>query len=206
MPKYLKSKCDLIYNPIDRSEIKYFKNPYQNLRNIVSVSRIDEKQKSIKVLIDAFNKFNIELLQNKKYTLNIVGDGPDLSLLKNYVINSKINNIVFHGSITPPFSFIYYSDFLVLSSKFEGFPTILLESIFLNKNFLSSDCKTGPKELYKHGFGKLFKKDDVEDLYLNFKEFHNKLKSPIILNKKKKSYLKNFDIQLVTNEIEKRIL
>ena len=38
---------------------------------------------------------------------------------------------------------------LVLTSKFEGLPNVLIEAQYLKKYIISTNCKTGPKEILK---------------------------------------------------------
>ena len=87
-----------------------------------------------------------------------------------------------------PYNFIKYSDLIVLSSDWEGLPTILIESMYLKKKIVSTDCNGGCSEVLKYGkYGYLTPMNDI-----------NGLKEKIILalnNKKKKidkKYLKNF--------------
>ena len=61
--------------------------------------------------------------------------------------------------------YIKQADIFILSSKFEGLPNVLLESIALKKMIISSDCPTGPKEILIRGKGGLlFKVGDYKDL------------------------------------------
>ena len=46
-----------------------------------------------------------------------------------------------------PFPLIKQADLFILSSKFEGLPNVLLESLVLKKFIISSNCRTGPKEI-----------------------------------------------------------
>ena len=60
---------------------------------------------------------------------------------------------------------------LVLTSKFEGLPNVLIEAQYLKKYIISTNCKTGPKEILKNGnFGSLINVGD-----------HNKLNFFIII-------------------------
>ena len=44
-------------------------------------------------------------------------------------------------------------DLLVLTSKYEGLPNVILEAICLKKFVISTNCKTGPKEILDNGKG-----------------------------------------------------
>jgi glycosyltransferase involved in cell wall biosynthesis len=56
------------------------------------------------------------------------------------------------------------SDVILLPSRFEGFPFVILESLALGKPVIAFDCPTGPSEIITEDSGVL-----VE--YLNIKEF-----------------------------------
>ena len=61
--------------------------------------------------------------------------------------------------------YIKQADLFILTSKFEGLPNVLLESIVLKKMVISSNCPTGPKEILLNGKGGLlFKVEDYKDL------------------------------------------
>ena len=54
---------------------------------------------------------------------------------------------------------------MILSSKFEGLPNILLEGLALKKFIISSNCPTGPDEILDSGKGGfLFKVGNFKDL------------------------------------------
>ena len=64
------------------------------------------------------------------------------------------------------------TNLFVLSSKFEGLPNVLLESLVLKKFIISSDCRTGPKEILLNGKGGLlFKVGDYKMLEKRIKYF-----------------------------------
>ena len=59
-------------------------------------------------------------------------------------------------------------DLLVLTSKYEGLPNVLLEAQYLKKYIISTDCKTGPREILNNGkYGDLFKVGDYKSLKKN---------------------------------------
>ena len=67
------------------------------------------------------------------------------------------------------------SDVLILSSKFEGLPNVLLEAAYLNKYIISSNCKTGPKEIIKeYKYGELYNNGNANELYLKLKKLDKK--------------------------------
>ena len=90
-----------------------------------------------------------------------------------------------------PYPYISKSDCLILSSFFEGYPNVLIEAGALNKLIISSDCKSGPKEIVgKNINGYLFKSN-------NFHSFKNTIikSHDLKKNKNRIKNLKNFVIK-----------
>ena len=84
-----------------------------------------------------------------------------------------------------PYPILNEAEILVLSSKYEGLPNVLLEAQVLKKFIISTDCPTGPREILLNGKGGfLFKIGDFKGL-ANKILYYNK-------NKKKLSKLINF--------------
>ena len=55
------------------------------------------------------------------------------------------------GFTNNPYKYINNSDIFVLTSKFEGLPNVLLESLVLKKFIISTNCPTGPREILDNG-------------------------------------------------------
>lgn len=173
-----------IYNPLDKNEIikkskikskKFFKT--KNKLKILNIGRfVDQKDQItfLKALNLIKNKIDFEAL--------LVGSGTYKKKLSNFIsknkLNSKIKLIKFAEN---PYPVINESEILILSSKYEGLPNVLLEAQVLKKFIISSDCPTGPKEILLNGkAGLLFKVG-------NFKELANKI---LYYNKNKKNLIK----------------
>ena len=83
---------------------------------------------------------------------------------KRVQIEQKIVKLI--GYKENPESYIKISDVFVLSSVYEGLPNVLIETLYLKKYVISSDCHTGPKEILNNGqYGDLFNVGDYYDLY-----------------------------------------
>ena len=75
-------------------------------------------------------------------------------------------------------------DLLVLTSKYEGLPNVLLEAQYLKKYIISTDCKTGPREILNNGkYGDLFKVGDYKSLKKKKETFILKRKSFLFIKK-----------------------
>ncbi|MDT0148380.1 glycosyltransferase [Priestia aryabhattai] len=59
-------------------------------------------------------------------------------------------NVKFLGFQSNPYKFIKNADVFVLSSLFEGFPNVLIETLACGTPIVSADCKSGPREILDH--------------------------------------------------------
>ena len=159
MKKKFSINATHIYNPLNKNEIiKLSKKKVKNLfpkktLKIISVGRLVD-QKNQLTLLKAIN-----IIKNL-YPVRVVliGRGIDLYKIKDYIKSKKLSTIVKIFYTSNPFPYIKQADLFILSSKYEGLPNVLLESIVLKKMIISSACPTGPKEILLDGkAGLLFK-------------------------------------------------
>lgn len=162
----LKAKC--IYNPLNKKEIlrksklnskKFFKKN-QTLK-ILNIGRFVEQKDQI-TFLKALN-----LIKDKiNYEAILVGRGDDKIILKKFINKEKLNDkIKLIDFAENPYPIIKQTEILVLTSKYEGLPNVLLEAQVLKKFIISSDCPTGPREILLNGKGGLlFKVGDFKEL------------------------------------------
>lgn len=166
---YNTSKVSHIYNPapikvfeklslekVDK--IEAIKHPY-----IISMGRLDEDVKNYSLLIEAYKKSK---LSKNNILLKIIGKGPDKA-----IINAKIKEVALEKfiEIVPfaknPFPWLKNALFTVLTSKYEGFPRMLIESLAVKTPIISVDCKSGPSEIVQQKEnGLLIENNNVEAL------------------------------------------
>jgi glycosyltransferase involved in cell wall biosynthesis len=198
--KKFKIKVKCIYNPFDKSFIKnkikskinllFFK---KNYLNIVSVGRLTD-QKDQLILLKSIRL----LKKNFKVRLVIIGKGENKKLLQNFILKYKLQEkIKLLGYLENPYPYIYNSDVVILTSKFEGLPNILLEAQYLKKYIISTDCPTGPSEILLKGkAGDLIRIGDFKKLTQLIANYNKRKK--IIINKintgSKKFYRFDYDI------------
>ena len=113
-----------------------------------------------------------------KCKLVIIGRGYKEKKLRKYILENNLQKIIkLVGYKENPESYIKISDVFVLTSIYEGLPNVLIESLYLKKYIISSDCPTGPKEILNNGqYGGLFKVGDYNQLFKLLKNFSNKSK------------------------------
>jgi len=185
MKKKFSVRAIQIYNPLNKLEIiRLSKKKVGNIfpkkvLKIISVGRLVD-QKSQITLLKAINK--IKSLYELRVIL--IGRGVDYHKIKNYIKMKKLSKLVKVFYTSNPFPYIKQADLFILSSKYEGLPNVLLESIALKKMVISSDCPTGPKEILLNGkAGLLFKVGNSTDLSKKIIFFiKNKTKCKKMLN------------------------
>ena len=172
-----------IYNPFNKlfiknklknkKKIKFFK---KNYLNIITVGRLTD-QKDHLILLKSIKLLKPEL----KVRVIIVGKGNTKKLLHSFIFENKLQNKVkLLGYTNNPFPYIQKSNIVILTSKFEGLPNILLEAQYLRKYIISTNCPTGPKEILLNGkAGDLIKVGDYTKLSLLISQYNDKKKSMI---------------------------
>lgn len=114
-------------------------------RKIVTVGRLDLKQKRQDVLIEAFNNISAKY---PNYELEIYGNGEDEALIKNM---AKTNDhIKIMGKTSKVAEVIQNAAVFVLPSDFEGIPNALLEAMSIGVPCVAADCSPGGASMLIH--------------------------------------------------------
>ena len=176
-----------IYNPFDdhiineKSKIKIEIPIFKNKKiKIINIGRMTDQKDQMSLLK------SINLIKNKiNFGLIILGKGKNKFKLKSYIDKKKLNNNVkLYGYKKNPYPYLKKSNLLILSSKFEGLPNVLLEAQYLKKFIISSKCPTGPSEILLNGkAGYLYKLSDYRDLSNKILLYSKKMNSRDIKNK-----------------------
>ena len=196
-----KSKKHIIYNPIITNEIK-LKSNEENIKfrdfTIVSVGRLDY-QKGYDRLI----KVHADLVNMYPHKLVILGEGPEREKLEMLVEELNVKNTVeLKGFIKNPYPYIKSADLFISSSRSEGYPLVICESMILEKPILATNI-TGPREILNEGkYGILCDdsengiKDKLQQILEN-KQLISMYKEKSIQGKK------SLDYKSIISEIEK---
>jgi N-acetylgalactosamine-N,N'-diacetylbacillosaminyl-diphospho-undecaprenol 4-alpha-N-acetylgalactosaminyltransferase len=143
------SKIYTIYNPMDISKISNSKKQLINFSQFpqdktifITIGRLD-KQKNIPILIKLFTTNSPQ-----NAILLILGDGPEKDNLQKLIKDANLTKKVFLlGKIKNIFPYLKLSNYFIFSSKVEGFPNALIEAVFCNLPIITSDFKTGAREV-----------------------------------------------------------
>ena len=144
-----------IYNPIDEVNQKNELNLGYSF--IFGIGRINDNIKQFNHLIIAY-KNSICRKQNVK--LLLAGDGSYKMELEKLVSNENLtNDVLFLGKLEDPSMYFKKALFTALTSKNEGFPNVILESLINSTPVVSYNCHSGPNEIIKNGHNGLLVED-----------------------------------------------
>lgn len=126
---------------------------------LVAVGRL-EQQKDYPMMIKAFSKVREDL----DARLIILGEGRDRTSLESMLSEYGLDqDVSLPGFVSNPYAYLSRADLFVLSSRWEGLPTVLIEALCCGTKAVSTDCPSGPREILKDGqYGQLTPVGDAE--------------------------------------------
>ncbi len=147
LEEYAYRQAETIYNPIDIDAIE--KQSLEPIKEsgkfILAVGRMTDRIKQFDVLIRSYAASH---LPEKNIKLIFLGDGPIQAELHVLAQSLQLEDkILFEGTKSNPFPYFKNALFTVLTSKNEGFPTVLLESLACGTPVVAFDCQSGPSEI-----------------------------------------------------------
>lgn len=160
-------KIDVIYNPVigermlRHAPTRPAAIPDDGIPTILGVGRLSE-QKNFPLLIRAFAR----LRQVRDARLLILGQGPDHDMLRSLAEQLGLGqDVALPGFVPNPYDYLASADLFVLSSDWEGLPTVLIEALALGTPVVSTDCPSGPREILQDGvYGSLVPMNDEQAL------------------------------------------
>ena len=141
-----------IYNFVDFKKDAEFEQ--QSDKYILSIARMDhENVKQVDLLLECYAK---SMLPSNEIRLVILGDGVRLDEMKSLANKLNISDLVdFKGFQPNPENNLKNALFTILTSKYEGLPTVLAESLLMETPAISFNCETGPTEIIVDRFNGL---------------------------------------------------
>lgn len=119
-------------------------------------------QKDYPTLIQAFAKVR----KSRAARLLILGEGRERERLEALIAQLGIENDVrLPGFAQNPCAYMARAGVYVLSSRWEGLPTVLIEALYCGPPLVATDCPSGPREILAEGkYGQLTPMGDVDTL------------------------------------------
>lgn len=157
-----KEKLLKINNPVDfdfiEEKLTVSQRPQQfttDGKNVVAIGNLSSR-KGFDHLLKVFTH-----LKDENITLHILGDGRDKDLLHQMKNDLSLPKVIFHGQQKNPYQFLKFADLFILSSRYEGFPNVLLEAGACGTFSLANNCPGGIKEIIHSGINGVI--DDIEN-------------------------------------------
>lgn len=170
-----------INNPADMDKIEKLSNENieiefdKNNKNILCVGRL-VPQKGFDLIIQSMTLINDENIK-----LYILGDGEEKENLLNLIKKLNLEEKVFLlGRKSNPYVYMKNADLFILSSRYEGFPNVLIEAGACGLYSVCNNCPGGVNEII------------LEDINGNIVDFDNRdlvvktIEKNLNLNKDKK--------------------
>jgi len=215
-----KQKIVRIYNPLDtneilvKSEVKIQKP--KNASTLLSMtgenhqtSAINHQstfisvgtvfpQKGFDRLLNVHKRLLDEGFQHK---VLIVGDGYDFENVKKLKTELGLDETAtMLGFTDNPYPYFKAADFYILSSRYEGFPTVLFEAITLKKNIIATDV-SGVTEMLKGGKLGLITENSEEGIYQGMKQALTNPESFQMYQDNLQNYTMPFNLENSVNSI-----
>lgn len=184
---------EVIHNPVDLQAIRSaaeqapdhpWAMPGQP-EFLVSIGRL-VPQKDYPTLLQAFARVN----HRGDLRLIILGEGPERPVLEAMAEELGLGRWVsFPGFSENPFSILSQASALVLSSRWEGFGLVLVEALACGCPVITTDCRSGPREILDGGrFGTLVPVGDPDALARAIELRNSRGRDPSQLRKRAEAF------------------
>ncbi|HEU0246284.1 MAG TPA: glycosyltransferase [Gaiellaceae bacterium] len=119
-------------------------------------------QKDFPTLLRAFSHVRAK----RPARLLILGEGPEREPLEALARELELSgDVSLPGATTNPYAYMARSTAFILSSRWEGLPTVLIEAMSCGAPVVATDCPSGPREILAGGrYGALVPVGDVQAL------------------------------------------
>lgn len=169
-----KAAVTKIFNPIDRdetlkkAEAEIHDYPFkENIPTFISIGTVFP-QKGYDRLLNVHKRLIDEGL---KHQLLIIGDGYDFNNIQNQLNRLGLQETaIMLGFTSNPYPYLKKADFYVLSSRHEGFPTVIAEALIFNKPVSATDV-SGIRDLLQDGKLGNITENSEEGIYEGMKKF-----------------------------------
>ncbi len=163
-----KEKIRVIYNPVVTPEL--FTKAEEHLDNpwfvpsappvIMGLGRLTA-QKDFALLIRSF----AQVRKSCPARLMILGEGEERPKLEALVQDLGLQaDVALPGFMENPYKYLRRAAIFVLSSRWEGLPTVLIEALAVGTRVVATDCPSGPAEILADRWGRLVPVSDADAL------------------------------------------
>ena len=199
-----RGKTVVINNPVDVDAIKRCSNDAgrlfeQGKVNLVAVGKL-KYQKGFDLLIEA-----ISHIKKKEVHLTILGEGSEMDNLERLKRDLGLSEqVTLKGLVDNPYPYMFQADLFVLSSRFEGFPNVVLEAMACETPVVAFECPGGINEIIEDGVNGW--KVRPEDTRALARAIETAMKTPLDSNLIRESVQERFGVKKIVHEYEEMFL
>ena len=194
----------VINNPVDLESIDKKIHGSKNLLppgvfNILAAGKL-KYQKGFDLLLKSMDR-----VQRVDWHLTILGQGPEEQRLKKKAHELCLSKMVtFRGFVENPYTFMSQADLFVLSSRFEGFPNVVLEAMACGTPVVAFECPGGINEIIDDGVNGW--KVRPEDTRALTRAIETAMETLLDSNLIRKYVQERFGVEKIVNEYETMFL
>lgn len=150
-----RERIQMLYNPVITPELREkaqapLAHPWFEAGQppvVLAVGRLTQ-QKDFPSLIRAFARVR----RNRPCRLLILGEGTDRPALETLVSELGLaGDVALPGFVNNPYAYMRRASLYVLSSRWEGLPTVLIEALYCGLPIVATDCPSGSREILGDG-------------------------------------------------------
>lgn len=188
-------RINTINNPVDFDLINRKKEEQIDFtftkegKHVVAIGNL-AKRKGFDLLLNVFIH-----LKDEPIHLYILGDGIEKEALWEQKLKGELVNVHFLGKVDNPYAYMKLADLFILSSRYEGFPNVLLEAGACGVYALANDCPGGVNEIIEHQINGEISSIIEEDT------FANKVKEVLSVNVEKAKVIHSIESRFSKEKI-----
>ena len=131
-----------------------------------------ENRKGFDLLLMALQKIDKNILNS--IHLSIYGDGPQREQLELFIKENNLSRNVSLKGFSRRLNKEYHNfDCFILSSRYEGFPLVMVNALASGMPVIAFDCKTGPSDIITSRNGILVQNGNIDQLSTAIVDFFN---------------------------------
>lgn len=190
-----KSQITAIANPCP-FPVQSYTQPI-NSKLVIAVGRLSY-QKGFDLLLESW----IEVNKIKPdWKLKIIGEGDDRYKLTKFIqLNNLTDSVELVGNTDNVSQYYEQAEIFCMSSRFEGFPMVLLETLAFGVPVVSFDCETGPAEILKDTGSILVEQNDTKQLADSLIELMNNEQRRKDICLKSKNKAESYQLENIINQ------
>lgn len=140
----------VVPNPVPSSLIEWSADlsGAKSRYKLISIGRLSP-EKRVDGIVNIFTRLSGDF---PDWDLDIWGAGPEESKIQSLINGNNMGGrIRLMGRSNNPWEIMSQADVFIMNSIFEGFPNALLEAMAVGLPCVTSDCRSGPREISDNG-------------------------------------------------------